>query len=347
MSDCRNLAVIGAGWYGLHLTMALARSGHNVRLFEANRDIMLGAGSQNQLRIHQGFHYLRDSKTRRQALLNFHEFVHTYGFLTREIVKNTYAVPSVYSLLDANTCELIMHAEAMRFEALDDISWDVGSKIERAWTCGERLFLPNKAREFFKKEIGEIITLESPITWMGTIDKTYSKLHEDFEIVIDATYSGVTPFGGVIYEATLIAEFDADNLPFGALTLIDGPLFSIFPTETLGTFSLSHVTYSKLKQFSDLADADKYLASISLNSDKVTAAILQMRHHVAEFLPQLKPHMESLRPRFIQKKVKPLGASDSRDAHVDFFGNTALVRAGKLDAVFEVEKLIRSGYQLD
>ena len=58
------VVVIGAGIYGCHLALNLHESGHNVILFEKNNEYLSEASGKNQYRLHMGFHYARNYKTR-------------------------------------------------------------------------------------------------------------------------------------------------------------------------------------------------------------------------------------------------------------------------------------------
>ena len=58
------IAIIGGGWVGCHLTYKLQNS-HDVTLFEKNENLFQETSFNNQNRLHLGFHYARNSKTRK------------------------------------------------------------------------------------------------------------------------------------------------------------------------------------------------------------------------------------------------------------------------------------------
>ncbi|MBC7740550.1 MAG: FAD-dependent oxidoreductase, partial [Bdellovibrionaceae bacterium] len=53
------IAIIGAGFYGVSLALALAEKGHCITVFEDESNIMARASQANQARIHNGYHYTR------------------------------------------------------------------------------------------------------------------------------------------------------------------------------------------------------------------------------------------------------------------------------------------------
>lgn len=57
------VAVIGGGVFGCTIAVDLARAGASVKLFEARFDILDGATSRCQARLHRGYHYPRSDAT--------------------------------------------------------------------------------------------------------------------------------------------------------------------------------------------------------------------------------------------------------------------------------------------
>ena len=81
------IAIIGAGFYGLHLADSLKQLGIDIKVFEGEDDILKKASGNNQYRLHLGFHYARNFRTREQSRLGFHEFLKKYSFLTQKKLK--------------------------------------------------------------------------------------------------------------------------------------------------------------------------------------------------------------------------------------------------------------------
>ena len=74
-----NIAVIGAGWNGIHTALELAKRGHEVMLFEQGSEIMSGVSGIGGARLSpHGTHYLSSPETRADSTRNFKPFVEMY-----------------------------------------------------------------------------------------------------------------------------------------------------------------------------------------------------------------------------------------------------------------------------
>ena len=110
------IKVVGAGIYACHIALSLIKSGYEVELIEELDSPLRAASGNNQFRIHQGFHYPRNSETRKQSLSGFSEFMNVYGAFTQKIQKNLYAIVKDKSVVDFETYKSIMKAEGLKFE---------------------------------------------------------------------------------------------------------------------------------------------------------------------------------------------------------------------------------------
>jgi L-2-hydroxyglutarate oxidase LhgO len=89
----KNVAIIGAGIFGLTVARELSKSNHfNITVFEAEKDIMMGASSNNLNRVHKGFHYPRSTKTAYQSKNNYQKFMRYFKNCTRKNIKSYYLI---------------------------------------------------------------------------------------------------------------------------------------------------------------------------------------------------------------------------------------------------------------
>ena len=65
-----NIAVIGGGFYGCYLSSKLGID-YNVTIYEKSKKLMTGAATNNQNRLHLGYHYPRSRKTIEQILESY------------------------------------------------------------------------------------------------------------------------------------------------------------------------------------------------------------------------------------------------------------------------------------
>lgn len=73
------IRVIGGGLFGCTAAIIAARAGHEVELHEQRHDIMQGASTHNQFRLHRGYHYPRSPETGRQCRKGNESFMAEYG----------------------------------------------------------------------------------------------------------------------------------------------------------------------------------------------------------------------------------------------------------------------------
>ncbi len=189
------------------------------------------------------------------------------------------------------------------------------------------------AKDYFVRELGEDLILGQKITWKGDLGSTFQDWSGEFDFFIDTTYGGLHQFENVTYEATFLAKFRSDHLPFDALTLVDGPLFSIYPTAEKGTFSLSHVRHSILGQFASQSALDAFLSENL--EDKIENSLACMKNHLERYIGDFSLMSSPLEPLFVQQKLKPKGLTDNRQVIFAAEENYAALLGGKVDAIFE------------
>ena len=82
----KKIAVIGGGFFGMYISEFFAKKGHDVILYEKENDFMTHASSNNQARIHNGYHYPRSILTALRSRISFPKFFNEY----KEIIDNSY-----------------------------------------------------------------------------------------------------------------------------------------------------------------------------------------------------------------------------------------------------------------
>ena len=80
------IAVVGAGIFGVTAAWKLASLGHNVDLYEREKEILQAASGINQYRLHMGYHYPRSDETAMDSKIGAQVFQEEYGEC---IIKNT------------------------------------------------------------------------------------------------------------------------------------------------------------------------------------------------------------------------------------------------------------------
>jgi glycine/D-amino acid oxidase-like deaminating enzyme len=88
----RRIAVIGAGIFGCEISVALAKSGYDVTLFEKKDEILNGSTTNSVRRLHLGFRYPRSVETAVQSRLGFRKFMERYPESVDSNFPNYYAI---------------------------------------------------------------------------------------------------------------------------------------------------------------------------------------------------------------------------------------------------------------
>lgn len=97
----KNIAIIGAGWYGSHIALFLDRQHENgeklfnVTLFEKNPNIFDETSGNFGIRLHLGWHYPRSSETRRSCREGLAEFLVEYPALVNTHEHSIYGVGDI------------------------------------------------------------------------------------------------------------------------------------------------------------------------------------------------------------------------------------------------------------
>lgn len=330
--------VIGAGWYGCHIASSFRSLGFDVTVFEAKDDVLMCASGNNQFRLHQGFHYARNYRTRLQSRDGYMRFLERYPHLSEPVETNLYAVPDRDSLMDFLTYRLIMTSSGIEF-------YEAPPKDYGLKDCGgvllskERVLLTERARGLFRKRLENSLRLSTPVTQLDVGDDCVHINGEEFDYVIDATWGGLSSIDlPVYYEPTLLLYYTSDIGSF-ALTLVDGDLCSIYPTETEGLFTLSSVVHTPLGRYDSMAEAQARLDSVC--EDEVNAKKQLMEQQILQYYPSFTGSFTYARPQ-LSIKTKLLGAADDRSCYVSQDGRKFVVMSGKIDTIFYATETILS-----
>ena len=91
----KKLAIVGGGFYGCYIAKKLKdkfKSKIDVHIFEKNKKLILEAGSNNQYKLHLGYHYPRSIYTIRQTIDGSKKFKKEFGKFIFYPRKNIYLI---------------------------------------------------------------------------------------------------------------------------------------------------------------------------------------------------------------------------------------------------------------
>lgn len=337
------VGIVGAGWYGCHLAACLLSLGFSVRLFDRRKKLLQEASGNNQFRLHQGFHYARSRETRLQSRDGFQRFIERYPTLATEVPENIYAVPERSSLLDFGTYKLIMAASGIEFLEMPE-PHPLLRNVEGCLKVSERVIMLDRARRLFSSLLGEAVCLGEEIECISENGQSVSINGEIFDYAIDATWGHLRPLPiEVIFEPTMLLYYEA-KVAHPAITLVDGPLASIYPTEDPKIFTLSSVPHTPLGRYSTPQEARSTLEQI--NSTLVNYKKSLMEKQIIENLPAFN-EVFSFAGVQLAIKTKPIGLADDRSCHVFREGRIFTVMSGKIDTIFFATERILSMIESD
>ena len=328
--EARRIAIIGAGFYGCHIAATLMALGFEVTIFERSEGLLTQASGANQFRLHLGFHYARCHSTRMQSRDGFRRFVSHYPEMTAAVDENIYAVSRSESLVDYETYKMIMTGSAIPFEEIETASVPI-TGVSGMMLAGERVLLVDQARAHFDALVRDRVTFGHAVSSIAEHDDRVEIDGQTFDYAIDCTWGHLTrPAVPVFYEPTLMLYYETEGT-FPAVTMVDGPLYSVYPTQDRKIFTLSSVTETPLGQFDDAAAALAYRDS--LTGADIAAKQQAMERQIHKYLPDFGERFRYAGPQ-LSLKTKLTGLSDSRTCSVSGEGRLLSVVSGKIDAVF-------------
>ena len=336
-----SIAIIGAGWYGCHLASSLDAIGINVKVFEMNSRPLHEASGNNQFRLHLGFHYARHYNTRMQSRDGYMRFVERYPSLSGQVINNVYAVPTKDSLIDFLTYRLIMTASGIDYSESANTSLTLNN-IDGLLVTEERGLHTETARAYFEQRLDGRLIFNCKVESIKEKSNCIYVNGECFDYVIDATWGHfTTPPMKVFYEPTILLYYElieTKNI-FPALTFVDGPLCSIYPTEDPVLYTLSSVPHTPVGQFSTADEARSVKNKLDKNT--VLQKVKCMESQVSQYVPYFNEVFRFVAPQF-SIKTKPIGSYDDRSCHVFKRGRVFSVMSGKIDTVFFAAERILS-----
>lgn len=171
-----NVAVIGAGFYGLMLSTYLAKK-YNVTIFEEESDVMTKASNLCQARIHTGMMYPRHLRTAISCLITFRPFMTRFASAIVDNFTSIYAVVNNSNISGEEFYEtqkgLGQHIKKIKNEIFNpDLVSDV-------YSCEEFTFDPLIIKNILLHECdkeGIEIKLNTKIDKLDQLYKKYSKI---------------------------------------------------------------------------------------------------------------------------------------------------------------------------
>jgi hypothetical protein len=319
--------------------------GIEVTVYEKEHQILSFASGNNQFRLHLGFHYARNFRTRQQSRDGYFRFLERYGRLTRVVENNFYLVPRGDSIVDFSTYKLIMMSSGLDFVEThkpDQIEFSCGAIL-----TAERILLIEDSREYFYSLMSDSLRLGEAATITMRDDKIDVN-GTDYDYCIDCTWGHLIPDKDFFFESTILLYYRKKDIarPARAFTFVDGPLCSLYPTEVSDIYTLSSVPHTPIEQHETSTEALHAIANLS--GHDINLKRLLMEKQFMRYYPSFLEDYDYTEPQLCVK-TKPFGQDDDRSCYVKKCGRLIKCLSGKVDNIFyaaaEVMALIEDGDQ--
>lgn len=275
------IAIIGSGWVGCHLAKEWAVD-HDISIFEKEPLLFSKTSLHSQNRLHLGYHYCRDERTRVLCYQTFSRFMKQYSKFTRTIDNNFYCISndSAVSTEEFN----ILFNNHLITQVKNPIQ-----NVDSTYSVKERYIDAHQLQAYFNQ------TLKHKVQVVNQEIFDYSEL-KDFDYILDCSNNYLDPQPDSYFEHSVTWTYTLKKpLPWGAITVIDGLFFSIFPYKN--HYSLSHVKYSSIDQQENPNHFTSYLAKYAENR-------LKAELEVKEYFPEFDDYLQ-YSDYYVGVKAKP------------------------------------------
>ncbi|MCI0554006.1 MAG: FAD-binding oxidoreductase [Anaerolineae bacterium] len=322
------IRVLGGGWYGCSIARGLINDGHDVVLHERAGHLFAGASGGNPARLHLGFHYPRSGLTQAACQDHYREFMTHYHFLTEPVPINVYAIAMSDSLVDYRSYVNTLRGKV---DFIEVNPFEFGLlRCEGAVLTGERHILIRRARAYFADKLKGHI--EYDVTTRGD--------EADWDMTIDCTFCTNDEVNIDRFEPCVMALLKGPT--HKAVTIMDGPFGSIYPwDEVRGLCSLTSAKFTPLsKTCRTWREADETLRLARNQPEIIDRQIDRMYNQMSEYYPGIADY--KVVGSRLSIRAMPYSGADTRLVDVvRVSGKTLRVRAGKIDAVFHAERMIK------
>jgi glycine/D-amino acid oxidase-like deaminating enzyme len=357
--------VIGGGFYGARLALALRAEGDSVLLLEREPTLLGRASLINQARVHNGYHYPRSILTSVRSRLNYDRFRAEYADAVYERFDHYYAIArsdsktnaaqfaqfcrrvgapaspapeSIRKLFDPARIEDVVLVQECAFDAVrlrERLSLDLNREgvDVLVGATATRVVRPGRGLSIEYTRDGR--------PGVATASRAYNCTYSSLNAILAASGASVIPLKRELTEMALV-EPPAELEGVG-VTVMDGPFFSMMPYPSRpGLCTLSHVRYTPHCAWFDAPGA------VPLEGDELRGGYATRFPHMvrdaARFLPAIAGarYVESLweikgiMPRSEQDDSRPILFRESPELPGLFS-----VLGAKIDSAYDVEEAVR------
>jgi glycine/D-amino acid oxidase-like deaminating enzyme len=355
--------IVGGGFYGARLARMLRGRGGRVLLVERESQLLSRASLRNQARVHNGYHYPRSILTSLRSRLNYARFLAEFADCVHESFTHYYAIARGSKVTASQFVQFCRRIGAPLTAAPAPVAKLFASaRIESVFEVRECAFDAAKLRDRMIRELeqaGVEVMMETEALRLAAARGSQTRVtlrcaDEEFDVdaglVLNATYSRLNHLLVNSGAATIPAKHELTEMALiepppelngAAVTVMDGPYFSMMPYPSRGLFTLSHVRYTPHCSWHDRpGDA---IASVEDPRKGRTSRHVHMVRDAERYLPAIRSsryvdslwEVKTLMPRSEQDDSRPilLRRSDEHPGCLTVLG-------AKIDSVYDVEEAL-------
>lgn len=324
------IKVLGAGFYGCSIALDLVADGHEVEIHDIADRVFAGASGNCPARLHLGAtHYPRSGATQAACAAHHLAFLQRYGFLTRHVPTNIYAIADRDSLVDFPSYQRTLTGQVEFVTIYDPAEYGL-ENVEGAVLTGERHIVTDMAAAYFTRELGDRIKLSVPA----------GEGNDGWDLTVDATFGANDPAGIDRYEPCLTVMLEGPSNR--ATTVVDGNFCGVYPwNESLSLSSLTSAKMTPISKTCRTYGEARALLNRQTVQDIATRAE-SMMDQMAWFWPGVRDRYQIVDFKTAIRAM-PRSGADSRLVDVRRVNDREIqVRAGKIDAVLQASALVRA-----
>jgi len=366
ISTEQDTLVIGGGFYGTRLALMLRERGESVLLAEREPVLLGRASLHNQARVHNGYHYPRSILTSLRSRLNYSRFLDEYPECVDRSFPHYYAIARGMSKITSTQfAEFCRRIGAPLLKAPQAVSrlFDP-SRIEAVFEVQECAFDAVKLRARMMRALadaGVVVQTNTEVMRMSrragstvVTLRTQDGVERTIEpsLILNCTYSRLNGVLAASGAATIAAKHELTEMALveppaelmgAAVTVMDGPFFSLMPYPSRGLFTLSHVRYTPHYSWQDIPGEPT--ADAATHSARRETRSVHMLRDAQRYLPVLRSaryvdslwEVKTIMPRSEQDDSRPILLRQS-----DEFPECFTVLGAKIDSVYDVEDALRA-----
>jgi hypothetical protein len=332
----------------------LAEKGYEVKIFERNSKAMGEASLYNQARIHGGYHYPRSIQTGARSRLSYSRFTEQFSSAVRRTDKSVYAIANgsrISSQKFQQFCKII-NAPLQNLTKIEMRIFQ-NNLIEKAFIVEEDFF---DSREILRMLLNEVKRLGIDISFTQSVTSVVkNKLNsrarftitlqsgetEVFDKVVITTYGMFDPDGkpvegNLTFEVCELVELNLENpFPNTAITIMDGPFWSLTPWPAFSSSVLTHVRLTPHARFDSAREAESYVkvAQTRCRSKDILA-------DASRYVPLLRESSLAGSHFVVKTILKSRDKDDARPIVAYIKNEICYVIGGKIDNVYDSENFV-------